>query len=137
MGLANTYEAIFLRNMFGKDAAAVIPATYHVGLSTAAVTEAGAATEPSGGSYARVAVTNNTTNFVIDTSVPATPFIKNGTAITFPTATASWGTITHFFIADAASAGNIVMYGTLTNSKVVGIDDVVILGINNLKIYLE
>jgi hypothetical protein len=52
-----------LDSRFGSVAVA-IPATYYVGLSTTTPTNTGTnVTEPAGGSYARVAVTNNATNF--------------------------------------------------------------------------
>lgn len=41
----------------------------------------------------------------------------NGTDITFPVATASWGTVTHLAILDADTAGNVIMHGALDASK--------------------
>jgi hypothetical protein len=50
----------------------------------------------------------------------------NVSAITFPTATGSWGTITHVAILDSAThgAGNVLFYGTLAVSKTVSSGDV-------------
>ncbi len=96
-------------------------ATVHVALFTAAPTDAGGGTEATGGAYARVAVTNNATNFPAATGPASTK--KNGTAITFPKATASWGTVVSWGIFDAATAGNLLYWGNLTTSKSVGIDD--------------
>jgi hypothetical protein len=91
------------------------PATWYVGLSTTTITNAAGPTEPSGGAYARVAVTNNTTNFPAATgNTPATS--SNGTTITFPASTASWGTVTYAFLADASSGGNVWFFGALTSS---------------------
>ena len=49
-------------------------------------------------------------------------------AITFATATASWGTITHWLmlnhLSDAASSSNTLLWGTLDTSKAIGTDDV-------------
>jgi len=51
----------------------------------------------------------------------------NGTAITFPTATGSWGTILSAYIVDSATygAGNVLYGGDLATSKTVGTGDTV------------
>lgn len=94
-------------------------ATVYIALSTAAYSDAAtgsAMTEVAGGSYARVAVTNNSTNWPAATGTsPASK--ANGAAFTFPTASASWGTVTSFYIVDAAAAGNIYYGGDLTVAK--------------------
>jgi hypothetical protein len=91
------------------NAAYTAPGTIHVALFTAAPTDAGGGTEVTGGSYARVAVTNNATNF------PAASggLKQNGTAITFPQATADWGTIVAFGLFDASTSGNLLYWGWL------------------------
>lgn len=92
-----------------------IPTTYYVALFSTAPTQAGGGTELTGGSYARVAVTNNTTNFVASGSQPASGYqMVNGTAIQFPTATANWSTAVAAGIYDASSGGNLLAYGTLS-----------------------
>lgn len=50
---------------------------------------------------------------------------SNGADITFDTATGSWGTVTHWFVADAASSGNVLACGALTASKTPGNTDAV------------
>lgn len=100
------------------------PATVYVGLATEAITDATTGTtvaEPTGGAYARVAVTNNATNWPAASGTTATK--KNGTEIAFPEATAGWGTVTYFFIADAATGGNILMWGSLSASKTIDSGD--------------
>lgn len=99
------------------NAAYSAPATTYVALYTAAPTDAGGGTEVSGGSYARVAVTNNDTNWPAASGGAK----ANGTAITFPTATANWGTVVAFAILDAASGGNLLYWGDLAASK--SVDD--------------
>lgn len=70
--------------------------------------------EPSTGAYGRVSVTNNTTNFPAPTGDnPASG--SNGTAITFPTTTASWGAIAAFFLNTASSAGTYHAWGCLSS----------------------
>lgn len=95
------------------------PATIYVALYTTAPTDAGGGVEVSGGSYSRVAVTNNSTNW------PATSggTKSNGTSITFPTATASWGTVQAVGLLDAATGGNLLFWATLETPKSVGAGD--------------
>ncbi len=98
----------------------VVPATLYVGLFTTATDIDGGGTEVTGGAYARVAVTNNNTNWPdADTNGDK----SNGAIIQFPTPTASWGTITHFALLDAATAGNMFAQAALTVSKAINIDD--------------
>lgn len=67
--------------------------------------------EPSGGGYARVAITAATWDAASGGSK------KNGTAIEFPTATDDWGTVTYFCIFDALTGGTIKASGALTAGK--------------------
>lgn len=109
-----TYTDNALVNLMFGGVALSAPATLYVGLSTTAPAVGGTGiTEPSGSAYTRVSVANNTTNFPNATNGSK----SNGTVITFPTATGAWGTVAYFFIADAASAGNILGYGTLGTAK--------------------
>lgn len=103
------------------------PTTVYVALSTGAYSDAATGASmtevsSSGTAYARVALTNNTTNWPVATGTsPATK--TNGTAITFPTATGSWGTVASFYIVDASTNGNILYGGDLSLSKAIGIGD--------------
>lgn len=90
------------------------PATLYVALFTAAPTDAGGGTEVTGGSYARVAVTNNVANF----PNAAAGAKSNGNPITFATATADWGTVVAAGIYDAAAAGNLIGWCTITSQSV-------------------
>lgn len=42
--------------------------------------------------------------------------IKNNDTVYFPEATGNWGSCTHYLIFDAATGGNLLAYGTLTNT---------------------
>jgi hypothetical protein len=112
------------------NAAYSAPATVYVGLFTAAPTDAGGGTEVTGGSYARVAVTNNATNWPAASGGAK----SNGAAVTFPTATASWGTVLAFGIFDAVSAGNLLYWADLTVSKAVGDGDTAEFAIGDIDI---
>lgn len=99
------------------------PTNLYVALFTAAPSDAGGGTEVSGGSYARVTVACNTGNWTKPDSTGGA--VNNTNAITFPTATGSWGTCTHFGIFDASSGGNLLFWGALTASKTIGNGDVI------------
>jgi hypothetical protein len=93
--------------------------TLYFALFTAAPSASGGGTEVTGGSYARVAVTNNTTNFP-----PTSGNIKsNGTAIIWPTSTAAWGTLVAWAVYDASSAGNLLDWGLLNTSQIMNSGD--------------
>lgn len=57
--------------------------------------------------------------------------------ITFPQASGSWGTITHFGIFDAATSGNLLMHGALSASKTVGANDTFLFAAGDLNLRLE
>lgn len=108
------------------------PTTLYVGLLTAAPSDAGGGTEVSGGSYARASIAASLANFAgtqgAGTTVASTGTggsTSNNTAITFATPSATWGTVTHFGIYDAASGGNLLFWGALTISKTINQADTV------------
>lgn len=113
MSFSNYLENKVLDHVFG-GSAYTAPSTLYVGLFTSDPGEAGGGTEVSGGSYARQTITFTVTGSQASSSA----------AVEFPTATASWGTITHAAVYDAASAGNLLAYGALTASKTIDSGDV-------------
>lgn len=130
---ADFLENELLDHVFGA-ATFTAGATLYVGLSTTTVSDAGGnITEPSGNAYARVAVTNNATNFPAASGGAK----ANGTAVTFPQASGSWGTVTDVFISDASSGGNIYAYGALTVSKAITSGDTAQFAIGDLDITLD
>lgn len=88
----------------------------YVALFTAAPSDSGGGTEVSGGSYARELAG-------LSEATGAGGATSNASDITFTTATASWGTVTHCAIMDAVSAGNMIMHSALDASKVVASGD--------------
>lgn len=104
----------------------VIPATptAYIGLFTTAPTSDSGVTgavEVSGGSYARQATSAATWNTPTNSSgsEPAvTPaFISNAVAITYPIATANWGTVVAFGLFDALTVGNCLTWDYLGNFR--------------------
>lgn len=109
---ADYWEDEIMDHVFGKGS--YTPPTIYVGLSTADPTDdASGLAEPSGNGYARV------TTAAGDWNTSSGGAIDNANPITFPQATGSWGTCTHFALFDAASAGNMLAHGTLSQSQTI------------------
>jgi hypothetical protein len=97
-----------------------------IGLFTVAPSDAGGGTEVTGGSYARKSTAG------ADWAAASGGSTSNATVQTFVTASASWGTVTHFALFDAASGGNMLRWAALTTSKAIGSGDVASFPIGNL-----
>jgi hypothetical protein len=102
-------------------------ATVYVSLWTSDPTDAGSGTEVSGGSYARTAVTF---------AVPSNGVTTNNADVTFPTATASWGTVGWIGINDALSSGNLLYHTPLDTSKTIDSGDIFKISTGNLSVTL-
>jgi len=89
-------------------------AAAYVALYTVTPTDAGGGTEVTGGSYARQ---------LAGLSVASGGASSNAADITFPTATADWGTVVACALFDAATVGNMYMWSALDASKVVASGD--------------
>ena len=103
------------------------PATVYVSLYTSDPTDADTGTEVSGGSYARTAVTMG---------APSNGVTTNSADVTFPTATASWGTVTHIGIHDALTTGNLLFHTPLDTSKTIDSGDIFKITTGNLSVTL-
>lgn len=90
------------------------PSTLYLALYTVAPTDTGGGTECSGTAYARQTVAFTVTN---DTA-------SNTSAVEFPTAGSSWGTIVAVGVFDQLTSGNLLAYGNLTASKTIASGDV-------------
>lgn len=108
------------------------PATWYIGLSTVSVTATGSYTEPTGGSYARVAMTNNKVNFSTATGSTLTNLVP----ITFVEASGSWGTITDVMFLDASASGNLWYFQNLPSNKIVQSETIVSLSASAVNITL-
>ena len=98
------------------------PTVLGVALFTAAPSDSGGGTEVSGGAYARVDHPPLDANW--DATSGTDGNTKNSTVVTFPTPSgADWGSITHFAIFDATTAGNMLYHGALTAPKTVNDGD--------------
>lgn len=126
MSFSNYLETELLDHVFAGNAYSS-PSAVYVGLFTATPGEDDSGTEVSGGSYARQAGSFSVSGNTATTTA----------AIEFPTATASWGTITHIGIYDAASAGNLLAYASLTASKSIASGDVFRIPTGDIDITLD
>lgn len=99
-------EALIADSQFGGGATTWAPATWYLGLSTTLPNEDGSGfTEPVGGSYARVAITNNATNFPAAVTSSGTTTKSNGIKFTFPNPTGTWGAIVYYGFFTASTGG--------------------------------
>lgn len=119
-GFIDTLEQQLLDHVLN-DGTYTPPANWFVALSTTTPTEAGGNfTEPSGNAYARVSTAAADWAAATGTA-PATK--ANANAITFPTPSGSWGSITHFGLFSASSGGTVQIWGALTTPKTIGSGD--------------
>lgn len=134
MSFSDFLENELLDQVFGGQAYSA-PANVFVGLSTTAPADDGSnITEPPGANgYARVQVTNDLVNW----PAAAGGAKANGTVIQFATATGALGTVTHFFIADALTGGNILGAGALTTPKTIDNGDTASFAAGDLQITLD
>ena len=102
-------------------------ATVYVSLWTSDPTDAGSGTEVSGGSYARTAVTFG---------APSNGASLNSADVTFPTATASWGTVGWIGINDAETSGNLLYHTALDTAKAIDSGDIFKISTGNLSVTL-
>jgi len=89
-------------------------AAAYVALYTTDPTDADTGTEVSGGSYARQ---------LAGLSAASGGASSNAADITFPTATADWGTVTHIGLRDAVTAGNLFMHSAADAPKTIASGD--------------
>jgi hypothetical protein len=132
MSLFDVSERVVLDSLFGSGT----PVSYEIGLSIAAPTEAGVLSEVSGGGYARVLLTNNSTIFPAATTATGVTKKKNGVAISFPMASGDWGLVTHWFIYDP-TAGRPLNWGALIPGRSVSAGDILRISTGHLEISLD
>ncbi|AVO37395.1 phage tail fiber protein [Pukyongiella litopenaei] len=89
------------------------PTAWYVALHTGAPGEDGTNAELAGNGYTRQAATFSVTGDAA----------TNDAQILFGPATASWGSVSHFSVWDANSAGNCLYQGALDETKSYGIND--------------
>lgn len=104
------------------------PTTVYVGLYTSDPADDNSGTEVSGGSYARQ---------ILSVTTATGGIVTSSADVTFPQATASWGTISHIGLLDALSSGNLLMHTALTTSKTIDSGDVLKISTGSLTASLD
>ena len=103
------------------------PGTKYLALYTTAPTDAGGGTELSGSAYARQSCAFTTTGAQA----------SNTSAVEWPTATGSWGTVVAVGVFDQSSSGNLLAWNNLTASKTISTGDVFRINAGDLDIDLD
>lgn len=103
--------------------------TIYAALFTTPTDDSGGGTEVSGGGYARTQVTTF--------DPPSGGSCSNSSTVTFPSATASWGTVTHFALFDALTGGNMIFHGPLTVAKTINAGDTFVIPPSNITITMD
>lgn len=112
--MSDYLELKFLDHFTGT-ASTSAPSAVYLGLSTASLNDDNSGTELSGSGYTRKAITF---------ASASSGSIANNSAVEFPTATGSWGDISHFGIFDASSSGNLLFHGAFSASKTIASGDI-------------
>lgn len=128
MSFSNYLETELLDHVF-TNSAYTAPSTLYLALFTSNPADDASGTEvsASGTAYARQTVTFTVSGNTATTSA----------AVEFPTATASFGTVTHVAVYDASTAGNLIAYAALTSSKAIDTGDVFRIPAGDLDITLD
>jgi len=128
MSFSNSTETLVL-NWLLTGGTATRPTAWYLALYTAAPGEAGGGTEVTtvGTAYARQSAA-----FTVSGNTAS-----NTSAVEFPTATASYGTVSHVGVFDAVTGGNLIAYAALTTSKVIDTGDVLRVPAGDLDITLD
>jgi hypothetical protein len=128
MSAASDYLENKVLDHFLGTASTSAPATVYLALFTTDPTDAGSGTEvsTSGTNYARQSIAF---------SSASSGTTSNSADVEFSQATGSgFGTVTHFGIFDASTAGNLLFHGSLTASKTIAAGDVFKVASGNLSI---
>jgi hypothetical protein len=139
MGSFSDYLEAKLLDLVFSGAAFSPSGTIYLAMFTVTPTDAGGGTEATGGGYARLAVTNNATNFPASTGTAPTTK-NNGVALTYPQASGDWSTgsnMVAFAWFDAVGGGNMYMWGALTQAKPVLSGDTPSVAINGFTATLD
>ena len=115
MSFSDTFETHVLNYVFTATSV-TRPTAWYLALFTSNPADDASGTEvsTSGTAYAR-----QTAAFTVSGDTAS-----NSAAIEFPTATASFGTVSHVAVFDAATSGNLIAYAALTSSKAIDTGDV-------------
>ncbi len=118
--MSDYLENALLGHLF-KGVAYAAPANVYVGLSTAAGSDAAVGAEVAGGGYARAAIACAGASWTGPSGGNGT--VANAAEVAFPVPSANWGSVTHWFVADAPTGGNVLFHAPLTAAKTINAGD--------------
>lgn len=130
MSFSNSFETSVLTWVFtASSPSPARPTAWYLALFTSNPAEDASGTEvsTSGTGYARQSV-----SFSVSGNAAT-----NSGAVEFPTATASYGTVTHIGVYDASTSGNLIVYAALAASKSIDTGDVMRVPAGDLDITLD
>lgn len=128
MSFSNTFETHVLNYVFTATSV-TRPTAWYLALFTSNPAEDASGTEvsASGTAYAR-----QSASFTVSGNTAS-----NSAAIEFPTATASYGTVSHVGVFTASSGGDLIAYAALSSSKAIDTGDVFRVPSGDLDITLD
>jgi hypothetical protein len=128
MSFSNTFETHVLNYVFTATSV-TRPTAWYLALFTSNPAEDASGTEvsTSGTAYAR-----QSASFTVSGNTAS-----NSSAIEFPTATASYGTVSHVGVFTASSGGDLIAYAALSSSKAIDTGDVFRVPSGDLDITLD
>lgn len=133
MSASNFLENALLNHIF-RNTSYTPPVIPYIGLFTGTagtnLENNNISNEVTGNGYLR-----RTVSFTLASGTEGT--IKNGAQIVFPTATASWGNITHIAILDASTGGNVLVWGSLSPSVTINASGTLTIPINGITVVLN
>lgn len=127
--LSDFCEAQLLNQLFGGVPYGT-PNILYFGYMVGVASETGPGAEPNSGGYARIAVTNNTTNF----AVTANQIKSNATEIQFAEATSNHGLVQAIAVFDSPTSGNMLVYFPLANPINITVGDAMRIPIGSITV---
>jgi len=115
MSQISVYLQNALVNHVFRNSALTSPTTVYLALYTVDPGDADSGTEVTGGSYARQSITFGAPTLGVTSSVGN---------ITFPTATAPWGTVVAIGVRDDVTGGNLLVHGLLSPQVTINTNDI-------------
>lgn len=106
MSATDARERLLADSQFGGGATTWAPATWYLGCSTTTPADDGTGfTEPTGQNYARLAITNNSTNWPAASTADGVTTKINGIKFTMPVPSGPWGPLGFYGLFTAVSGG--------------------------------
>jgi hypothetical protein len=130
-GMSNYLEGKLIDHIF-RGSAFTMPSNLYIALMTTNAADTDTGTSISNGTGTGVEVSSSSTGYARQAIAPtsgnwsaasASGITGNSNSLTYPQATANWGTIVGIAICDQSVGGNMLFYGALSVNKVVNTGD--------------